>query len=416
MTYFLYNLILILVSPFYIIRVLWKNKGCKERFGISIPENENKKVIWIHAVSVGEVIASKPLISLINKQLPDYEIVLSTVTKTGREIAEKMQKQLSHIFYFPFDFPFVVKKVLRKINPSLIVLAETELWPNLLKYAELFNIPVILNNGKISPSSFLKYKKIHPLFTQILGKVSIFCMQTEEDKDKLIQLGVNPEKIIVTGNTKFDLFDSDLDKERPLENWNTTGFSPIIVAGSTHPGEEKILLELLKKIDKKFPNTLLVLVPRHPERLTEIENLIKEKGYSFVKRSETNSYLLKEKIILVDTIGELSKIYSVADVVFVGGSLVPIGGHNLLEPAFLSKPIITGQYTFKQNEMTELLKKGDGIIQVENEQQLQEKLLELLSSPEKRKKLGENARNVVLSNPGATKRNFEVIAKILQEV
>ncbi len=416
MTYFLYNLILILASPFYIIRVLWKNKGCKERFGISIPENENKKVIWIHAVSVGEIIASKPLISLINKQLPDYEIVLSTVTKTGREIAEKMQKQLSHIFYFPFDFPFVVKKVLRKINPSLIVLAETELWPNLLRYAELLNIPVVLNNGKISPSSFLKYKKIHPLFTPILGKVSIFCMQTEEDKDKLIQLGVNPEKIIVTGNTKFDLFDSDLDKEKPLENWNTTGFSPIIVAGSTHPGEEKILLELLKKIDKKFPNTLLVLVPRHPERLTEIENLIKEKGYSFVKRSETNSYLLKEKIILVDTIGELSKIYSVADVVFVGGSFVPIGGHNLLEPAFLSKPIITGQYTFKQNEMTELLKKGDGIIQVENEQQLQEKLLELLSSPEKRKKLGENARNVVLSNPGATKRNFEVIAKILQEV
>ena len=425
MVYFLYNLLLFLASPFYIIRVLWKNGGGKDRFGISVPGNPPDKfgragrsyrIIWIHAVSVGEVIASKPLISLINKQLPDYEVVLSTVTKTGREMADKLPDSLLYKFYFPFDFPFTIKKVLKRIKPSVIILAETELWPNLLRYAQHFNIPVILNNGKISPVSFSRYKKIRPFFKHILHKISIFCMQTEEDKEKLIQLEVNPDRIIVTGNTKFDLFDTDLDKQKPLENWTTTGFSPIIVAGSTHPGEEKLLLESFKKINKKFPNALLILAPRHPERIPEVGNLIKENGYSFVKRSETNSYMLKEKIILVDTIGELSKIYSVADVVFVGGSLVPIGGHNLLEPAFLAKPIILGQYTFKQKDMVDIFQKAEAVIQVDNKEQLNKKLIELLSSPEKRKKLGEKARNVVLSHPGATKRSFEVIAKLLQEV
>ena len=416
MVYFFYNVLLAFFSPFYIIRVLWKNGGWKDRFGISIRENKNYRIIWIHAVSVGEVIASKPLISLINKQLPDYEVVLSTVTKTGREMAEKLGDKLLYKFYSPFDFPFTIKKVLKRIKPSLIILAETEFWPNLLRYAKHLNIPVVLNNGKISSVAFSRYKKIRPFFKHILNNISIFCMQTEEDKEKLLQLEINtPDKIIVTGNTKFDLFDADLDKQKPLENWTTAGFSPIIVAGSTHPGEEKTVVDSFQKINKKFPNALLVLAPRHPERISEIGNLIKEKGYSFVKRSETNSYMLKEKIILVDTIGELSKIYSVADVVFLGGSLVPIGGHNLLEPAFLSKPIIIGQYTFKQQDMVEIFKKANAVIQVENGEQLKGKLIELLSSPEKRKKLGEKARNVVLSHPGATKRSFEAIEKMLRK-
>ena len=326
-------------------------------------------------------------------------------------MAEKLKEKLFYIFYFPFDFPFVVKRVLRKIQPSLIVLAETELWPNLLKYAEYFNIPIISTNGTISDSSFTRYERIRPLFKNVINKVSHFCMQTQTDKDRLIQLGVDPEKITVTGNTKFDLSPPNLHE--PLENWNIEGRNPIIVAGSIHAGEEEILLESFKGINEKFPGALLILAPRHPERVSEVESLIKEKGYSFRKRSETHAFILKEKIILVDTIGELSKIYSVADIVFVGGSLVPIGGHNLLEPASLSKPIITGKYTFKQEEMVELLKENEGVIQIENETHLKETFLELLSSPDKRRKLGENAKKVVLANQGATRKNLGVIEKIL---
>lgn len=415
MTYFLYHLLLLLASPFYVARVLWKNRGWKERFGISIPAGKDKHIIWIHAVSVGEVIASKPLISLINRELPDYEIVLSTVTKTGREMAEKLKEKPSHIFYFPFDFPFVVKRVLRKIRPSLIVLTETELWPNLLRYSEHFSIPVVLTNGTISSSSFTRYKKIRPLFKQILSKILFFCVQTQEDKDRLVHLEVAPEKIMVTGNTKFDLSFLNLDKE-PLANWNIEGKSPVIVAGSTHAGEEEFLLESFRGIDEKFPEALLILAPRHPERVSEVENLIKEKGYSCVRRTKMNSSILKEKIILVDTIGELSKIYLAADIVFVGGSLVPIGGHNLLEPAFLSKPIITGPYTFKQNEMLELLKEGNGVIQVKSGNHLKETLLGLLSSPKEKEKLGENAKKIVLANQGATRKNLEVIEKVLRKI
>lgn len=415
MTHFLYNLLLFLASPFYILRVLWKNRGIKERFGISIPAIEGKHIIWIHAVSVGEVIASKPLVSLINKELPDYEVVLSTVTKTGRGMAGKLKEKLLFIFYFPFDFPFVVKRVLRKINPSVIVLAETELWPNLLRYSEHFKIPIILTNGTISSSSFARYKKIRPFSKQILGKISFFCMQTKEDKDKLVQLGVTPEKIIVTGNTKFDLSFPDIEKA-PLKNWNTEGRFPVIVAGSTHAGEEEIILEYFKDIDRKFPKALFILVPRHPERTSKIESLIKEKGYSCTRRTKMNSSTVKEKMILVDIIGELLEIYSVADIIFVGGSLVPIGGHNLLEPASLSKPIITGPYTFKQNEMVSFLKKGNGVIQVQNGRYLKDTILELLASPAKREQLGKNAQKVVLANQGATRKNLGVIEKILQEV
>lgn len=424
MVYFLYNLLLFLASPFYILRVLWKNGGCKERFGILAPNRtcsglgsipKNKKTIWIHAVSVGEVIASNPLISLVNRELPDYEIVLSTVTKTGRQMAKKLEERISYIFYFPFDFPFVIKKVLGRINPSAIVLAETEIWPNLLKYAKHYNIPIVLNNGKISQVSFARYKKILPFFRQILDRISFFCMQTQEDKNKLLALGIASEKILVTGNTKFDCWEKGLTNKEPLKNWDIEGRSPIIVAGSTHPKEEEIILESFKEITQKFPEAILILAPRHPERTPEIENLIKEKGYSHIRRTKMDSSKVKEQIILVDVIGELSKIYSVADIVFVGGSLVPIGGHNLLEPAFLSKPIITGPYTFKQKEMVELLKKGEGLAQVGNKEELKEKFIELLSSPEKRKELGENAYKTAMSNQGAARKNFEVIEKMLHK-
>ena len=425
MVYFLYNLLLLLSSPVYIGRVLWKNGGFKERFGILAlnrtcsgmgqAQNQNKKIIWIHAVSVGEVIASKPLISLLNKELPNYAVVLSTVTKTGRQMAKKLTEKISYIFYFPFDFAFVIKKVLRKINPSLIVITETEIWPNLLRYSKYFNIPLVLNNGKISETSFSRYKKIRPLIKQILNNISIFCMQTEEDKNKLIQLGISPEKITVTGNTKFDLLDVASEKEPPLKNWNIEGISPVIVAGSTHPKEEEVILEAFKEIIKKFSEAILILDPRHPERAGEIENLIKEKGYSYIRRTKMDSSKVKEKIILIDVIGELSKIYSVADIVFVGGSLIPIGGHNLLEPAFLSKPIITGPYTFKQKDMVELLKKGEGLIQIANDEQLKKELIDLLSSPDKRKELGENAYNTAMSNQGAGRKNFEAIEKNLHK-
>lgn len=418
MTYFLYNLLLFIASPFYILRVLWKNGGLRERFGnYALYQNKfgtgQEKIIWIHAVSVGEVIGSKPLISLINKELPNYKVTLSTVTKTGREMAKKLKEKISYVFYFPFDFPFTIKKVLNKISPSIIILAETEIWPNLLKYAKSRNIPVVLNNGKISSASFARYKKILPIFRQILDKISFFCMQTQEDKNKLLALGIASDKISVTGNTKFDLSDINFTKETSLENWNIEGRTPVIVAGSTHPKEENAVIESFQEVARKFPEAILILAPRHPERTPQIEQLIKQSGFSYIRRTEMTSSKIKEKIILVDVIGELSKIYSAADIVFLGGSLVPIGGHNLLEPALLSKPIITGPYTFKQKEMVELLKKGNGLIQVENKEELKEKFIELLSSPETSKKLGENAHNIVLSNQGATRKNFEVIEKIL---
>lgn len=386
--------------------------------GIGIPEVDKRDIIWIHAVSVGEVVASKPFVSLFQKELTGYQIVFSTTTHTGKKMAQKVIEGNSHLFYLPFDFPFVVKKVMGRISPLVIALVETELWPNLLRYAEYFKIPVVVLNGRISPSSFKGYMKIRPFFVRILNKVTVFCMQTEEDKRRLIELGIKADKIKVTGNMKFDNYDDSglLPKGELMKRWNISGREPVIVAGSTHPGEESILLKNFRKIEERFPKALLIIVPRHPERAKEIETLMREEGYSYLKRTEMNNSQIDEKILLVDTIGELLQIYALADVVFVGGSLIPKGGHNPLEPASLAKPIITGPHTFNFAEIMDILKKNNAIIKIKNGEQLGKVLRELLSNPREREQYGINARRVIQSYQGASRKNLEVIEKIVEKV
>lgn len=414
----------IIASPYFLCKLVFTEKhrmGLSQRFG-KLPQSlidiaQSGKSVWIHAVSVGEVAAAMPFIDEFKKTFPDYRIFLSTVTATGNQFAKKI-KNIDGLFFFPFDYSFAVKKAIKHISPNIFITFETEIWPNFLKYAQDMKIPCILVNGRISPDSFKRYKKAKFFFKHILKNFSAFCMQTEQDKTRILELGAEKRKVRITGNTKFDALVSK-EENTKIKNKFTKIFDikendKVIIAGSTHRGEEEKVLDAFEYICQKVSNVLLILAPRHPERFREITKLLKDRNIDYILRSTLDKTERKEQqVIILDTIGELSKLYTIADVVFIGGSLVPTGGHNVIEPASLGKPVVFGPYMYNFTESANLLLECKGAIQISDEAGLAACLLKLILNPEYAEQIGGIAKETVQQNKGASKRNLEIISGFL---
>ena len=431
----IYNIVFIVFAIIYIPIFLFKKRkreGLRLRFGIYpkhlIKSLESKQNIWIHAVSVGEVRAVSALIDKIRDHYKDHRVVITTVTETGNSLAKKIAKDDDIVLYLPFDISFIMKRVFNYIKPSTLIIAETEIWPNLISQAYSRDIPIYLVNGRISDKSFYKYKLISLLLKPLFRKFNLLLMQSDLNKERIISLGADSEKVKNTGNVKFDsaiaigIPESEKEELRSLLGLKD---NDLFVAGSTHPNEEEILIRAYKKLRMSFSNIRLLLAPRHIERTEEIEGLIKRLGFVPIRFSDLDANpaywhlpdgsqgqaLSANNIIILDTIGSLRKVYSISKVVFVGGSLIKKGGQNMIEPAAFGKPVIFGPFIFNFQDITEIFLKKRGAVSVSGLEDLVEKLNLILSDKDFSDKLSSNALEVVKSNIGATQETFKFISQ-----
>jgi len=425
MGYFFYNVLLVITIPFFLFALAIRGKyraGFKQRMGF-IPQQLHKQLsgvhpIWIHAVSVGEVMASIPIIKKIKSEYPHKKLVLSTITATGNQTARQKIPEVDFFIYFPYDFLFVVKKVINIINPCIFIHTETEIWPNFLYILKKNGIPSVIVNGRISAESCRRYKFFGWFFKEVFDKVSIFGMQSIIDYQRVIKIGVDPQKVLITGNMKFDQQIPELNEEvkkNLLQSFNWNNKNKIFIAGSTHAPEEEIILEVFQRLIKEYPFLVLILAPRHPERFFEVEKLIRKKGLTYFRRSQAKETppSFSPQVILLDTIGELSQIYSLGNIIFVGGSLVNIGGHNLLEPLGYKKPVIFGPYIQNVLELGEILEKSGAGILVANQEELYLKVQSLLKNEEEIFHRGECGFQIIKANQGATEKNMAIIRQFL---
>lgn len=417
----IYTVLFYLSLPVILLRLLWrarKNpayaKRWPERFGV-IPHIPKKNGIWLHAVSVGESLAAIPLIKALQQKYPDLPIIITNTTPTGAErIQATFKKDEVAQFYLPYDIPMALQLFLNKIQPRLAILMETELWPNLLYLCGQRGIPVMLANARLSARSARGYQRIASLTRGMLQNISLLAVQTQTEADRFIALGLKPDRVQVTGSIKFDLeIPSDLT-QRAAElraQWGQKRF--VWIAASTHEGEEEILLNVFEKIRKVLPECLLVLVPRHPDRFPRVAALCKKQGYEIILRSENKPCDNQTQVFIGDSMGELLLFYAASDVAFVGGSLVPTGGHNPLEPAALGLPVLMGPHLFNFAAISEQLQQMKAMIKVNNADALVTPILELLRNETYRKQMGEQGLQFVSQNRGALKKHLELIQQFL---
>ncbi len=409
--FFLYTLIYL---PYLLLKGKW-HAGLWQRWGNFSPELtealRSSKNIWLHAVSVGEVMAVGTLLEELKKSYSSYQYIISTVTSMGYTLATEKFGHQCHIIYAPFDLSWVVRKYIRQIQPVLYVLAETEIWPNLLLALFRRKIPVVLINGRISPKAYRRYHWVRFFLRPVVRPINQICAQSETDKERFIKLGADPEKVCVVGNLKFDVL---LQAAKFPEDLRFNHGSSLLVAGSTHPGEEEILLEMFKALHPQFPSLQLVLAPRHPQRSAQVCELVSKENLQPVKFSETkNGSLAANRVLVVDTIGNLHWLYSLAQVVFVGKSFRVGGGHNIIEPAFFGKPILVGPMMENFREILETFLRNQAVIQVKDENELLVSLRQLLSDPAAAAALGDRARAVVKNSQGATQKTVDVLSRFL---
>jgi 3-deoxy-D-manno-octulosonic-acid transferase len=430
MIYYLYNFLLTLLLigtiPYFLFRSL-----LSKRFRKALPQRMGffqslsfKRPIWVHAASVGEVFCSIPLLKKIKNEFPHSRIVLTTMTSTGNETAKSYLPEADQVLFVPIDHPLIIQRTIKKIQPGLLLIAETELWPNLLRSCGKRGIPIILFNGRVSQRSFRRYLLFKFFFKECLQYISLFLMQTEEDRKRIIKIVGESQKTRALGNLKFDQPFPSFTPETRNEIAKTLGLSGkenVLIAGSTHSGEEEILVTLFKELKKKDPNLLLILAPRHLERLEEVERILKKEALSWLRKTSLpigagRSDQEHPEVILLDTIGELMGIYSLGTLVFVGGSLVPIGGHNPLEPLFFRKGVLFGPYMFNFLEISSHLIEAGGAIQVSKKEELFSQLRRLLSDEGARKELGEKGYQFLQKHQGTTERILEEIRPFLAGV
>lgn len=428
--YILYNLIfcsaLVLVLPYFIYRSLTE-KGFKKRFRQNlgfIREQEieavaGKECIWIHGASVGEIVATSPLVKEIRKAMPQARILVSSVTTSGYDMAHQIIPEADAIIYFPLDLPFVSESYVRRIMPRVFLPVETELWPNFLRAMRARKIPVMMVNGRISEKSVKTYRYLYGILEDMLGSVSRFCMQSTIDAEYIAHLGADKRKIIVTGNTKFDQTYAEVTQEDLLRYKEELGLAasfPVIVAGSTHPTEERQLFEAFSEVRKNYPDARLVIAPRKIGRAEEIARLGRQFGFEAGLRSKLlalKSERPQYPLLLIDTIGELGRIYAVGDLVFVGGSLIRHGGHNVLEPAAHGKPILVGPSMSNFKDSFSLLRKSGACRQVKDEKELTVEMLAIIDNDALRENMGSASLQVIRENRGAAVRSIEYLVELL---
>lgn len=416
----LFLLALIISTPWWLLQMLRLGKyrtGWSERLG-KVPDRLFNQVavntIWIHAVSVGEVLASSRVVEELRKHLPGWRIVVSTTTDTGQRLARQRFGD-NDVFYLPLDLPWAVRAYLQAFRPKLLVLAESEFWPNLLHEARKSRTAVAVVNARVSDRSLPGYLRFRGLLQRVMQNVDTFLAQSEEDMRRLVQIGAPAERVHVSGNLKFevkphaepaivDTFQAALERE---------DIGPIIVAGSTLEGEETMLLEMFRQVTARYPGALLVLAPRHPERFSTVASLVASSGVRWQLRSEWDGErAIAGGVLLLDTIGELSSLYEFADIAFVGGSLVPRGGHNVLEAAQFGVPILVGPSTENFRDMIDVFRRADAL-RVVTPQQLTPAVLQLLENDDDRAALGERALAVMHSQQGATRTTVDALLGLL---
>jgi len=427
MFYLAYNFLsiflLIPVVCYHIYRSVSRGRpaALAERFGY-IPQAQlsgirKRPLIWLHAVSVGESIAARPLLKALRTRYPDHVILVSNTTETGRGTASSFpEKDLC--IYFPFDFLPAVRRALDSIRPEIVIIMETEIWPNFTREAAARKIPLILANGRISDRSFARYLKFSWFFRQALQLFSRLCMQTETDCERIIAIGAPADRTLKAGNLKYDIpfRQPSQDEQRRLKRqYAIPDDLLVLMAGSTHVGEEQYLIDTYKKLLPLFEGLFLILVPRHPERATEVAALLERSGIQFRRRSVLNAEesFHHGEALLVDTIGEMMSLYAITDVAFVGGSLVPTGGHNLLEPASVGVPSVFGPHMSNFREIAELVLQYSAGVQVASPEELAESCRALITSAELRQVLGQNGLKLMRDNGGATQRHLEIVAEYL---
>lgn len=418
--FILYNLVFFIVAlvylPVYLLRRKF-HRGFWRRFGLLPRDLKLDRPIWVHAVSVGETMAMRGLVENLRKSYPEKKFVISTVTATGNKIARGFAQEGDFVTYLPFDFSFIVRAVINRINPSLFIIAETEFWPNLITYLYKKKIPVIVVNGRISDRSLGSYKAVKFLVKPLLDKIGLFCAQTERDKERLLQLGASGDKIRVTGNMKFDANDHTglkSDSSNLRQELGLTAEDKLLVAGSTHPGEEEIILAAHKRLSAQFPRLRLLLAPRHPERAGDVAEKISLYGFKPVLISQGKTQCLScipRSVFILDVMGALFDYYALADIVFVGGSLIKKGGHNILEPASLAKPVLFGPQMFNFRDIAGLFLENNACVLVRDEDEISRAVADLLDHPQKMRQLGEKALALIARNRGATTSNCALIKK-----
>lgn len=417
---FLYSILFCLGLPFFFLR-LWF-KGCKapayrlrwaERLG-HISKTLPKGSIWIHAVSVGEVIVAKHLIATLQKQYPKAYLVLTTTTPSGSKLAKQLVGDRLYHCYFPYDIPSVVRRFLNRVRPVQAIFMETELWPNVLHEMARRNIRIFLANARLSHKSMRAYAKIASLTRSMLSHLDAIGAQTNAYAERFINLGADPKKVRVMGNMKFEvpIPQAQVDKGRAVR-LQQFGSRPTWVAASTHAGEETLLLAAFKKVRQKHPRALLILVPRHIERTPDLVKLCQACGYVFAKRTQRTPYAADLEVLLGDTLGELCYYYGMADIAFVGGSLVPVGGHNPLEPAALQVPVITGSYVFNFTDIFNRLAQSGGLIKVQDVQALTQAFLRCVEDTQYRRQIGNAGYGVIAANRGATNQHMAYLNTVL---
>jgi 3-deoxy-D-manno-octulosonic-acid transferase len=418
----MYLLAAVAISPVALYRIIKHNRyrtGWQQRFGKIIRRDPAKKCIWLHAVSVGEVNASTTLIEELKKTLPNFEIVISTTTDTGFARATALLGRDLQVFYFPFDFSLIMSRAFRNIQPAICLLMELEVWPNFVHIAQQLNIPVIVVNGRLSEKSFSKYKIIKPITKLIFQKVSLVLAQSDEYARRFREIGSPAEKVIVTGSLKYDtaqVADKIEGSDVLAKQLNIRTGEKLFVAGGTGIDEEKIILDAYRELKSQFGNLRLAIVPRKPERFNEVAQLIQQNGLGLTRYSQikgTSVSADSKTVILGDTMGDLRKFYSLADIIFVGRSLVPMGGSDMMEAAALGKCTLFGPYTFNFKQTVDDLLKNNGAIEVQNSQELLEVMQKCLSNPEYAAQIAHNGQQIILKNQGATRRSSEAIIRIL---
>lgn len=432
--YFIYSLLLtlgfIVLLPRFAIDALRGGKyvtGLRERLG-KLPQLSlsDRPLFWLHCVSVGETEAARPLVHALRERFPSYRLVVSTTTVTGQQVARRaFADNATLIFYFPIDWNWVVRRVIRSLRPAAVLIMETELWPNLLRECRRQSIPVALINGRISQTSFSRYKLVRPFMRRVLNHISIALMQSDQDATRIRELGIPNERVLMCGNLKFDSAEASTADEKVIEYLrscfaiNKNG--RLLVAASTHAPEESIAIQAFKRIRSMNQNedVRLVIAPRHPERFSEVAAFIQTSGFTWARRSGTTQTGTSCDIILLDSIGELRAILSLADVAFVGGSIAPHGGHNVLEPAAQGVCVVTGAHTHNFAAVTKALLAEDAIVQLPNLSEadapevLASTIIRLLADDARRNEIGQRARAVCDRNRGATERSIAVIAKLI---
>ena len=421
----LYLLAAIAYSPVIIYRAVRHKRyrtGWDQRLGKIARRSPGRKCIWLHAVSVGEVNAAKTIIKQLEKKFGDFEIVISTTTDTGFAHATTLFSENHQVFYFPFDFSWTIRRAFSNIRPDICLLMELEVWPNFVQFTQQSNIPVIVVNGRMSDKSFPRYQKIKPLVKKMFGKISLTLAQTEQYARRFEELGCPDEKVIVTGSLKYDtaqITDKVQGSDAIAAQLNI-GSERLWVTGGTGNDEENILLDVYQKLkqDDRFADLRLVIVPRKPERFDEVAQLIERRGlplirYSRIKNNTAPPPTDNQAIILGDTMGDLRKFYSLATIIFVGRSLVPMGGSDMVEAAALSKCTIFGPHAFNFKQTVDALLADSGAIMVKDQEELLQTMQQCLTDSDFAQSVANNGREVIRKNQGATKNTIDQIEKFL---